>query len=76
MSYEAVYGTIRKILCQIEMLIVRVPAKVDMHWDSVAIVLKFNGRRLCLVFLVKLTSAFNLISAMVECVQDMEGCVS
>ena len=48
MSYEGVYGTIKKILHICEMLKVGVPAKVDMYWASAAIVLKFNGRRLCL----------------------------
>ena len=49
MSYEGVYGTIKKILCLCEMQKVGVPMKIDMHQGSAAIVLKFNGRRLCLV---------------------------
>ena len=39
-----------EILCLCKMLKVGVPAKVDLHRASAAIVLKFNGRRLCLVF--------------------------
>ena len=50
MSFEVVYGTIKKILFQREMLMGGVPVIVDMHWASAAIVLKFNGRQLCLVF--------------------------
>ena len=44
MSYEGVYGIIQKILHLCEMLNVGIPAKVDMHRASAAIILKFNGR--------------------------------
>ena len=49
--HMSVYGTIQNILHLCEMLKVGIPAKVDMHWASAAIILKFNGRQLCLVYI-------------------------
>ena len=34
------------------MLNVGVPMEADMHQASAVIILKFNGRRLCLVFII------------------------
>ena len=54
-------NVIKKILCLCEMLKVGVPMKVDMHWASAAIILKFNGRRLWLVICVTFLSVGYLL---------------